>query len=120
MCQTYRPLSLNELIDEPLPFHELDEIIVALRVTEDVTEDAIDQLSEHGAGDVDLEEARRQLADMARLRKHYTARLINLAGRLPESTDRCPAITTLSRPSQNGEVNAALLEVLATAPPLAV
>ena len=120
MCQTYRPLQLNELVDEPLPFHELDEIIVALRVTEDVTEDALNQLAEHGAGDVNLEAARRQLADMARLRKHYTARLVNLAGRLPEATDRCPAITTLSRPSQNGDGNTALAAALEGAPAPAV
>lgn len=105
-------IQLNELVEEPLPFHELDEIIVALHVTEDVTEDAIDQLAPY-AGDVNIREACRQLAAMARLRKHYTARLVNLAGRLPESTDRCPALTTLSRPGEDGERNEALAEAVA-------
>lgn len=109
-----RLIQLNELVEEPLPFHELDEIIVALRVTEDVTEDAIEQLARY-AYNVELRELCRQLADMARLRKHYTARLVNLATRLPEHNEQGHAITTLSRPADNGERNEALVEALATA-----
>lgn len=76
-----RLIQLDELVDEPLPAHESGRIIVALRVTEEITEDAIDQLDEHMAAnghDVNLREIRRQLADMVTLRKQYTARLEHL------------------------------------------
>ena len=79
MTNVQRPLQLEDLlVDEPLPADERARVIVALRVTEEITEDAIDQLDEHMAAHgahVNLREIRRQLADMVALRKRYTARL---------------------------------------------
>ena len=75
------PLQLSELVDEPLPPDERGRVIVALRVTEEITEDAIDQLDRHiavGGTHVNLREISRQLADIAALRKQYTARLDEL------------------------------------------
>lgn len=72
------PQELRRLLGGNLPFNELEEIVAALVATGELEDDALAMF-----GDVtDNGGAFDQLRYAAKLRRHYVARLCNLAERL--------------------------------------
>lgn len=71
------PVILRSLVEQELPFNELEEILLAFRVCEELERDALSPLP----GAVDGSEY-EQLTAAITLRMYYRMRLVNLAGRI--------------------------------------